>query len=81
MQFEMEKKYVGKFLAIAFDKITLEMLESGLQLNLSRVCMYGWPLGKCERLGISFGDNEHIFQVKLARDYFHRLSLKVAARL
>lgn len=81
IMFEMDKKYVGDFLALAFDKITYEMDRTDLEMRLSRSCCYGWPSGNMERVTISLNDINHKyrqFQVNLARDYFWRLSTSVS---
>ena len=81
IQFEMEKKYVGKFLAIAFSNILAEMFDVGLKLQLDRAYYEDWPMEKKERLTIHFSDLTRKLQMQKARDYFHRLSLEVAAQL
>ncbi len=77
IQFEMKKKYLPIFLALAVDKMNNSMATCGLSLKLCRVCIDGWPKPKKERISISFDDLTLDIQVLEARGYFKRLSDEV----
>jgi len=82
--FEMNKEYIGAFLEMAFSTISSEMNEADLMLNIHRGHNEEWPKADREQLSLRFLLHEIRYNkpiIKLARDYFHRLSLEVSARL
>lgn len=82
IQFEMDKEHVGTFLEMAFSTITFD--DVPLALRLMRVVVDEWPKANRERLALMYLSMTQGYNrrwIKLARDYFHRLSLEVSARL